>query len=236
MGSGRVGPKMRIHKRIFVSLILVLGVITSPGCSTSDEDGPSREPPGSTTSSTAPSAGTADGSATTMCVDSLLPGRAHLSLGTVVRVQSRLADAQSRVSEALESAGAPKSPPFVPMSPAAGCPHGTPVLEAPTDGSLLRDHPIRPPVQTASPYTLKLFVLSDAEAQALFPGKQYLRMPYERICNERGGSCQTVSIALLIGDADATNEAVILEAIVDGLGMKQVFDGLGPLATASVGP
>lgn len=171
-----------------------------------------------------------------MCVDSLLPGRARLALGTIVRVQSRLADAQSRVSEALEAAGAPKSPAFVPMSPEIGCPHGTPALATPADGSLLRDHPVRPPVQTASPYTLKLFVLPDAEAQALFPGKQYLRLPYERICNERGGSCQTVSIALLIADADTTNEAAILEAIIDGLGMKQVFDALGPPATASPGP
>ena len=233
--AGKADAEMRFSTAAFLTSILTLGSLIS-GCAVPKDSAPQEHAPTAASPSASPSEPAAPVAATTICVDSLLPGLAVTALQTIARIQPDLAVAHSGVAESLKAVGEPQWPPFATMTPEIGCPHGTPTLEIHADGSLLRDAPIRPPVQAASPYILKLFVLSDADADRLFPGRPYLRLPYERICDSRGGSCKTVSVALIVGQSNATNDAAIFSAVVDGLGLKQVFDALPSPATPRNGP
>lgn len=76
-------------------------------------------------------------------------------------------------------------------------------------------------MDSPSDYQLKLFVLPDDEADALFPGKDYLRMPYDQVCDARGGSCAEVTVGLFIAQRNASNDQVLYDTIVDGLGFRQ---------------
>lgn len=220
----------RGYARALIALVVsVIGVSAVVGTRAVLGDEQRAEPPDS--SASAPTASPAseeeppaeNSSATTLCIDSTIPGAALRVSATIARLQPALASAHKQVGGGYAAAGGKPWERYVRIEPAIRCPHGTPTLTLPADGRLLRDGAVRPPVDSRSAYQLKLFVLPDEEADGLFPGKDYLRMPYEQVCDARGGSCGEVSTALFIANRNAANDRVVFDSVIDGLGFRQAL-------------
>lgn len=137
-------------------------------------------------------------------------------------------DARSRVSEALELVQQEEYWPDAfatgRVAVDAGCP---------TIGSLLSpDNPVKPSgkgfqggearvnliVDSASPYLLYVFVLSDAELQALFGSVSNRAQAQEMLCDENR-QCAQVTTGVYISDRELDDAAFLADWLSKGIGL-----------------
>ncbi len=136
---------------------------------------------------------------------------AQNTIASVAKGASAVLKTHYDETRGLHSAtGGAQLPAFGGISVGTTCPHG---FQGPRPGTKYGESVRAESVSTASPYNIKLFVLSDSSASSVMGKNGSVRMPYEFACDETSDVCAEVSTALYVRASTANDGAKLGEAL-----------------------